>query len=138
MGLIHTKVNRALVGAPHTWFYDWLIDWLINWLIWLSYVIDLLCSMICTQLLCVYSLTFTSHEINWIITQIHYLSLLFIHLFCFVWYSFGIHARLINYHTCFILLVETYGLYCTFLISNLTWTWSGFSYTTFSKIRSHT
>ena len=22
MKLIHTKIIRALVGAPHTWFYD--------------------------------------------------------------------------------------------------------------------
>ena len=29
MKIIHAKINRALVGAPHTWSYDLLIDWLV-------------------------------------------------------------------------------------------------------------
>ena len=29
MELIHAKMNRALVGAPHTWLHDWLTVWLI-------------------------------------------------------------------------------------------------------------
>ena len=48
------EINWVLVGARHMWFYDWLIDWVI----WLLYIIDLLCSMICTQSSYVCSLTF--------------------------------------------------------------------------------
>lgn len=33
MKLIHAKIDRALVGAPHIWFYDRLIDWLIDLII---------------------------------------------------------------------------------------------------------
>ena len=33
MKLIHAKIDRALVGAPHIWFYDRLIDRLIDLII---------------------------------------------------------------------------------------------------------
>ena len=104
-------------------------------------------SMTCMQLFCVWLLTFVSLEVNQFITRVHSLPLLFIQLFCLEWYSFGIHARLINCHDCFILLVETrfrdlegcYGLYRTFLISNLTPEPDPvFRKITFSKIRSCT
>ena len=79
MELTHVKINWALVEAPHTWFYDWLI--------WLTCVIDLSCSMISTQLFCIYSLTFASREMNLLITQVRSLPLIFIRVFWF-WFSY--------------------------------------------------
>ena len=49
------KINRALVGASHTWSYDLLID-LIDWLTWLSYMIYLSCSPTCMLLFLNYAL----------------------------------------------------------------------------------
>ena len=49
-GINSRKINRALVGAPHTWFYDWLIC--------LSRAIYLSCSPTCMLLFLNCALTF--------------------------------------------------------------------------------
>ena len=117
--------NQLGFGGGPTYVILWLIDWLIGWLL---YLFELFHSMTYMQLCCVCLLTFVFLGVNRIIIQVHSLPLLFIQLLCFEWYSFGIHARLINCHDCFILLVEArfrgfkgcYDLYRTFPISNLT------------------
>ena len=114
--------NKLGFGGGPTYVILWLIGWLL-------YLFELFHSVTYMRLCCVCLLTFVFLGVNRIIIQVHSLPLLLIQLFCFEWYSFGIHAQLINYHACFISLVEThyfrgvegcYSLYRTFPISNLT------------------
>ena len=74
---------------------------------WLLCLINLLRSMTYTRLFYAYLLTFVFHEINRFITQVCFLPLIFIQVFCFDFHLISIDL-LINCHDCFILLVETH------------------------------
>ena len=62
-GINSCKNKRALVGAPHMW----LIDWVTDWLTWLSYIIDLSCSLICMLLFLNWALTFLFDSALWFV-----------------------------------------------------------------------
>ena len=92
-GINSCKINWVLVGAQHQWYF---FHWLIDCYVWL------ICFVTHAIILCL----FTNICFQWsnqLITQVHFLSLLFMQLFLDR-YSFGIHVWSINCHTYFSLI----------------------------------